>query len=138
MVNIGYDVHIVSCWYEEKEPFFDFDPRIKFYNLALPSIKEKYEQLFVARLSAYLNDIKPDITISTGMRVMNYLYKVDDGSKKILEVHFSKYRRKFRLAKLEGSWLGRKILNVYFRKYNYIVNQQLPLHNNLLHSKLLN
>ena len=123
LVNRGYDVHIVSCCHEEKEPFFEFDSRIKFYNLGLPSIKEKYKKLFVDRLSVYLKDVKPDITISTGMRVMNYLYEINDGSKKILEVHFSKYRRKFKLAKLEGIWLGRKILNVYFHKYNKIVKQ---------------
>ncbi len=122
-VNIGYDVHIVSCCHEEKEPFFEFDSRIKFYNLALPSIRVKYKKLFVDRLSLYLKDVKPDITISTGMRVMNYLYEVNDGSKKILETHFSKYRRKFKLAKLENSKLGRILLNAYYFKFNKIVRR---------------
>lgn len=123
LISIGYEVHIVSCSEQDKDPFFQFDPRIQFHNLGMHSIKEKYRPLFLARLSQCLDQIKPDITISTAMRVMNYLYEVNDGSKKVLELHFSKYRRKFALARFEKSVLGRIILNTYYRNINRIVRQ---------------
>lgn len=123
LVKNGYDVYIITCHHQNKDSFFNFNTGIKFHDLAIPSIKEKYRKIFVKRLSSYLNKIKPDITISTGMRVMNYLYEVNDGSKKILELHFSKYRRKYKWAKFEKNIIGKIFLNMYFYKKNQIVRK---------------
>lgn len=45
------------------------------------------------RLTEYLFSSSPDITISTFGAEASFLYKIQDGSKKILEIHFSKYFR---------------------------------------------
>lgn len=123
LVANGYEVYIVSCCHQDRKPFFEFDSKIKFHDLAIPSINDKYKNIFLERLSSYLNELKPDIVISTGMRVMNYLYEIKDGSKKVLELHFSKYRRKFNFASFESFYLGRLFLNLYYYKTNQLVKR---------------
>lgn len=122
LVKMGYKVYIVSLFEKEGLPFFYFDPRIMFYNLNLADDKFINEN-FVEKLSSYFDEIKPDITLTTGIGALNYLYKVKDGSKKILELHFAKYKKKYKLAKLDSFLLGRLITYVYSYKRTTIASK---------------
>lgn len=122
LVNAGYEVYIVSLFDKKDLPFFYFDSKIIFHSLALNDDKYINEN-FVGKLTSYFNDIKPDIAISTGIGPLNYLYKVTDGSKKILEVHFSKYKRKYKLARFDKYYLGRLITDIYSRKRTSIARK---------------
>lgn len=123
LVQKGHEVHIVTIKHENKEPFFKFDSRIKFHDLALPTNKNSCKDLFIERLSDYLNEIKPDITISTGRKLLFYVCKATDNSKKVLEIHFNKYSGKTSFSFIEKYWLGRKYISIYYRKLHQLVKQ---------------
>lgn len=54
--------------------------------------QRKYKQMF----TQYLTQIRPDITVSTVRREINFINKIPDGSKKIGEIHFDRtFYRKF-------------------------------------------
>ncbi len=83
--HMGYEVYIITRT-NEGEPFFTLSPRIKVYNLQAKTLKE-----FRKRLTATLFNIRPAISISLYGAESHFLYKINDGSKKIIEFHFSKY-----------------------------------------------
>jgi glycosyltransferase involved in cell wall biosynthesis len=119
----GYDVSIVALKAKDIKPFFEFDSRIMFYDLALSDDSLKYKPLFIDKLTKLFEKIKPDIAISTGISLTNYLYEVKDPSKKVLEIHFAKYKRKFELATLDNYSLGRLITDFYSRKRTNIAKE---------------
>lgn len=122
LVNHGYEVYIVSLFDKEDLPFFYFDSKITFHSLNL--IDDKFiNDNFVLKLSSYFNEIKPDIAISTGIGPLNYLYKVKDGSKKILELHFAKYKKKYKLARFDSFLLGRLFTFIYSYKRTAIARK---------------
>jgi len=127
LVNHGYDVSIITFRHsKDKFPFFPFDNRIHFYDLDLPlqdyDIKsKKMKQIFVDKLTILLMEIEPQITVSIGMELGYYTCFANDGSKKILESHFSKYKRKLKLAKLDKYYLTRIIPYLYFYKQTQLV-----------------
>ncbi|MBD8347000.1 glycosyltransferase family 4 protein [Dysgonomonas sp. HGC4] len=116
LVAQGFEVFIITLGEDNAEPFFYFDPKIKIYKLGIPNDTEEYKELYLKKLSACLALIKPDISISTGLGITKYLYEVNDGSKKVLELHFTKYKRKFELAALDKYCVGRFITNIYSYK----------------------
>lgn len=123
LTEYGYEVSIISMGKEDKAPFFSFSPKIKFYHLDLDYDDLKNKDLFIQKVSAYFNTIKPDIAITVGLGVSKYLYEIKDGSKKIFELHFSKYKRKFELAALDKYALGRVLTDIYSYKRNKIARQ---------------
>lgn len=116
MAERGHAVAVISVRRRNEHPFFPFSDRVERIHLGLPSIREKSRPLFVAALTDCLRTLRPDVVCSTGMKVLNYLCEVEDGSVKILESHFSKYKRRQWLGALEGSWPGRRVLSCFFRK----------------------
>lgn len=123
LVEKGYDVTIIALKNVVDRPFFEFSSKIKFYHLGWPKDDEKYKKLFIDKVTVILNEIKPDITITNGFGVTKYLYEVNDGSKKIFEFHFSKYRRKFELASLDKYSIGRFFTDIYSYKRNAIARK---------------
>ena len=127
LLDHGYEVYFILSDKTDQKPFFDFDERIIFYNLECEFtargikkkiVHRKYKQLYIERLTEALNQIKPDITISVFDKYSRYLYKVNDGSKKIIERHFGKYKRPRYISKFETNTLGRVITYLY-RKADY-------------------
>lgn len=99
----GYDITIILTDGAGKEPAFKLSDKVKIINLNINYDKiwsyPIYLKFFVylikqvlyrKRLSAVLNKIKPDITISLLRREINFLTKIKDGSAKIGEMHFNK------------------------------------------------
>lgn len=111
----GYEVFIVTTEQKGRESFFDIDRRIECHDLDINYENEnnssfikkltsfKYKQkLHKRRLEEYIRMKKPDIVVSTFGNEVNFLYNIKDGSKKILEIHFSRF---FRLQlKRKGIW----------------------------------
>lgn len=101
------NIEVVIITYEQKnQPLaFDFSDKIRFYDLGINYTKCQGTNIFwnkirrmryIARHKKRLTEIlaaeKPDITISMmSGREREWLYKLKDGSKKVLECHFSYY-----------------------------------------------
>lgn len=106
LVAHGYEVIIITTDQRGESPFFPLDERIRTFDLGInyeenngssfwnklihyPEKQWKHRR----RLSNLLKQERPDITISMFCNDVSFLPKIKDGSKKILEVHFSKYKR---------------------------------------------
>lgn len=102
----GFDIVIITTDQRTRPTFFNFDPRITHLDLGINydsnnnksllkkiSSYSKKQSLHKKKLSEVLMQIKADIVISMFDHEVPFLYKINDGSKKILEIHFSRYKR---------------------------------------------
>ena len=107
LVEKGFEVFIITTEQKNRESFFNINDNIKCYDLDInygdennTSFLKKFisfqrkQKLHKERLEKILNKIKADIVISTFGNEVNFLYAIKDGSKKLLEIHFSKFFRK--------------------------------------------
>ncbi len=100
---LGYDVHIILT--EEKElPFYyPLSPLVKTTNLDINfdrmhsagPVKRifkffSYQRLYKKRLAKVLHELRPDITVSTLRREINFINDIKDGSRKVGEIHFAR------------------------------------------------
>lgn len=101
--QLGYDVTIITTEQKGRQNFFNFSNKIKFIDLGINYDDDKNTNIFIRVYESYkkrkihllklrkvLEIIKPDICISMFDRDFSFLYKIKDGSKKILEFHFCK------------------------------------------------
>lgn len=115
---LGYDVTIIVTEGNGVESFFPLSEKVHVCNLGIhfeeiwnvPFIKKVWlyltkQRLYKKALSYKLQEIRPDITISTLRREVNFITKIKDGSLKIGELHLN--RTNFR--ELEN------------RKYNFVL-----------------
>ncbi len=102
----GHDIFIVTTEQKSRKSFFKINNNIRCYDLDInyenennTSLIKKLSSFILKqhihkkRLTQLLKTIKADIVISTFGNEVNFLYKINDGSKKILEIHFSKFFR---------------------------------------------
>ena len=135
--NAGYEVSIVTTDQKGRNPFFDFSPKIRMYDLQV-NYTDLQGKNFVAKtigflrkqklhrqkLQSLLDEIRADVVVSMFGHEVSFLYRMRDGSKKVLEIHFSKY---FRLQQQRGGvwWLADKWRTwkdqKYIRQYNKFV-----------------
>jgi len=101
--NYGYDITIILTEGKGKPFFYPLSSNIKVINLDL-NFEElwgcsffkkiflylKKQRRYRTLLSSELMRLKPDITISLLRREINFLNKINDGSKKIGEIHVNK------------------------------------------------
>jgi glycosyltransferase involved in cell wall biosynthesis len=99
----GYDITIITTDGIGKDNFFSLSTKVKVVNLKI-NFEEMWHHSFLRRLLLYipkeklfkkklaeeLNRIKPDITISLLRREVNFLADIQDGSKKIGEIHINR------------------------------------------------
>ena len=105
---LGYDVTIIVTEGKNGNSFFPLSNKVKVINLGLnfeemwnvPFIKKvfmylKKQRKYKKLLANELQRISPDITISTLRREINFIHFINDGSKKIGELHLSRtnYRK---------------------------------------------
>lgn len=102
----GYEIVILTTDQRGKQSFFDLDERIVCHDLDI-NYEENNGKSFLnklihypfkqwkhrKRLTAYLKRIKADIAVSMFCNDVSILWKMNDGSKKLLEIHFSRYKR---------------------------------------------
>ena len=99
-----YDVTIILTDGKEHKPFYKLSEKVKVINLNigfeelwdLSFLKKipvylKKQHLFKKRLTEILVSLKPDITISTLRREINFINDIPDGSKKIGEMHINRH-----------------------------------------------
>ena len=110
----GYDVTIIVTEGKGRDSFFSLSDKVKVINLAI-NFEEIWACSFIPKVFVYLKKqhlykkllsqellrIRPDITISTLRREINFLNDIPDGSKKIGELHVN--RANFRNFKTEKS-----------------------------------
>lgn len=103
----NYDVYIITSCQNGKKPFYYFSPKIKFIDLGIDYDntlnlplwiriykKKQLQKKHKSLLTSHLNTIKADIVISTFTHEAEFLPKIKDGSKKILEFHFCRGHKK--------------------------------------------
>lgn len=103
--NNGYDyaVTIITTGQGKHSPYYDFSDKIKFIDLDINYdeivscsffkrlwIRRKKRKEHKKRLDKVLKEISADIVVSTFTHDASFLPSIKDGSKKILEFHFSK------------------------------------------------
>lgn len=110
----GYDVTIIVTEGKGRDSFFPLSDKVKVVNLAI-NFEELWTCSFIQKVFVYLKKqylykkllsqellrIRPDITISTLRREINFLNDIPDGSKKIGELHVN--RANYRNFKTEKS-----------------------------------
>jgi len=108
----GYDVHVLLTEDGEGPSYFPLSEKIHLHNVhvnfdilyTLPIYKRVFaylwkQRLYKQRLTDFLVKLKPDITVTAMRREINFINDIQDGSKKIGEIHFTRigYREvKFR------------------------------------------
>lgn len=103
---LGYEVSIVTTEQKGRNHFFIFSPKIHFFDLGInyddDRDKNLFRRLFLKqlkkkehhkRLSQLLFQERPDVCVSMFDRDADFLYRIKDGSKKVLEYHFSRYSK---------------------------------------------
>lgn len=99
----GYEVFIILTDGKNKTPYYQLSPNIHLINLdinydelngqtfykRLPKYLLK-QQVFKRKLRKCLMTLKPDISISMLRREINFINSIQDGSKKIGEIHVNK------------------------------------------------
>ena len=104
--KMDYEVYIVTTGQKGKEPYYLMSDKIKFIDLGInyneiatyPIYKKIYYKLLKQhdhrkKLEETLFQLKADIVISMFTHEMSFLYKIKDGSAKVLELHFSRQFR---------------------------------------------
>lgn len=106
LAQLGFEVTIITSDQNNRKPYFDLDPRINQIDLGINYTENnnsgllkkllaypKKQALHKKKLEEHLKSIKPNITISLFDHEVDLLPKIDDGSKKIVEIHFSRFKR---------------------------------------------
>lgn len=106
LVRHGYEVVIATSDQRGQKPFFALDPAIRCVDLGINYEENNGKSLLNKllhypfkqyrhrkRMTALLAKEQPDITISMYCNEASFLPTIKDGSKKVLEIHFSKYKR---------------------------------------------
>jgi len=106
LAKLGHQVCIVTTDQRGRKPFFSLDDTIALYDLGInygenngKSLAIKFgsywykQQRHRAGLAKLLRRLKADIVISMFDPEASFLASMKDGSKKILEIHFSRYKR---------------------------------------------
>lgn len=102
----GYEVVIVTTDQQGLLPFFPLAEQIRCIDLGI-NYEENNGKSFAnkllhyplkqyrhqKRLAAILKREKPDITVSMFCNDAGFITRINDGSKKVLEIHFSKFKR---------------------------------------------
>lgn len=106
LVRNGYEISILTTDQKGRSSFFDFDPRIRFYDLGI-NYEENNGMSFLNKLIHYpfkqwkhkkalkklLRELKADVVVSMFCNDASILPMIKDGSRKVLEIHFSRFKR---------------------------------------------
>ena len=139
--HFGYEVTIIVTEGNGDHSFFHLSKRVEVINLSI-AFEDLWNKSFITKLFLYskkqrrykqllkreLLRIKPDITISTLRREINFINDIKDGSFKIGELHLSRsnYRgiedgESFLLRKLFSKWWKKDIVSQLKRLDKFVV-----------------
>lgn len=107
LAEAGYEIYLILTDGIDKKIWYDLNPEIKIIYLDinfdelwhLPLYKKiilylRKQSIYKKRLKQCLYEIRPDVTISTLRREINFINRIKDGSPKIGEIHVN--RRNYR------------------------------------------
>lgn len=137
----GYDISIVTTDQRGLKSFFALDERIKCYDLGINYEENNGKSFFnkllhfpfkqwkhKIRLTKLLKELKADIVVSMFCNDASILPRINDGSKKVLEVHFSRFKRlqygRKGLWKIADEWRSRNDEQVVARFDRFVVLTQ--------------
>lgn len=129
----GHEVTIVTTDQYGEIPYFPLDSRVKCVDLGInyeenngKGIWNKFFYYIFKQcrhkrlLTEILKEEAPDCTISMFCNDASFLYKIKEGGRKYIEVHFSCFKRLqygrrgiWRLADIYRSWLDRRCIRHY-------------------------
>ena len=106
LVHAGHEVVVVTTDQQGRAPFYQFPDGVRRYDLGInysldndqplyrriPSYLRK-RHLHRARFTELLMRERPDITVSLYPSESSFIPSINDGSKKVLELHFNRYFR---------------------------------------------
>lgn len=106
LAHSGHEITIITTDQRGQRPFFDHHPSISHIDLDI-NYEENNGKSFLNKLWHYphkqrihrkrleklLHEIKADVVISMFCNDVSFITKIKDGSKKVLEIHFSKWKR---------------------------------------------
>lgn len=141
LVKKGYEVYIVTTDQKARRQHFAMDSRIICYDLDINYLDLVDKGVFgktlgflrkqrthFDRLNTLLCAIKANIVISMFDHEANLVWKIKDGSKKILEIHFSRFKRLQYGRKgfwgLADRWRNRQDLQIAKRYDRFVVLTQ--------------
>ena len=103
--QLGYEVNIIITDNKDTQPFFPLSPKVKVVQLEVNIdnlwsyplwkrlfIYKRKMNIYKQRLERCLKLMRPDITISMLRREINFLPDLKDGSIKMGEIHFGRYK----------------------------------------------
>lgn len=115
---MGEEVAIITVEEGGYEPFFKLSPKVKLYHLGINYINRENVSLFFnvfrtlktmrkhrRKLELLLKSLRVDIVVSMFDVEARFLWKIKDGSRKILEVHFSREGRRIENKSISGRWM---------------------------------
>lgn len=121
LARMGHELTVVTTDQKGRVPNFELHPAIQQVDLAINYTDDaelgifskmlsykRRQRIHRERLEALLMPLKADIVISMFDHDVSFLHDITDGSKKILEIHFSRFKRLQYDRK--GLW---KILNTW-------------------------
>lgn len=137
LARMGHELTIVTTDQKAREPNFELDPLICQVDLAINYTDDeglgilrkmlsykRRQRIHRERLAALLMPLKADIVISMFDHDVSFLHAITDGSKKILEIHFSRFKRlqygRQGIWKLVNTWRSAQDLTLA-RKYDRFV-----------------
>ncbi len=138
LVTKGYEVSIVTTDQKARPSHFPMDSRIVHHDLGINYLDLankgivgktvgylRKQRTHFKRLNTLLCTLKADIVISMFDHEANLVWKIKDGSKKILEIHFSRFKRLQYGRKgfwgLADRWRNRQDLQIGKRYDRFVV-----------------
>lgn len=131
--HTDYDLYMVLTEKAGSPWCYKVHPRVKWINFdinfdeldTMPFHKKIWHYIgkqrrFRCMFSDYLMKIRPDITVSICRREINFITDIQDGSKKIAEIHFARpFYRKFEYSffpNFLNEWISKKWIGLFVEK----------------------
>lgn len=138
LVNLGYEIHIITSDQMGRPVFFSLDERIQLHDLGINHEANNHTSLarklmdYPIKMGRHRNklrklllNLKADIVISMFGLEAPFLPNIKDGSRKILEFHFSKNKRlhyhRTGLWKFVDEWRTRNDEKIVHRYDDFVV-----------------
>jgi|SRR5690606_27653625 len=106
LVAQGHEVSVITTDQQQRKPYFPLDAAISLYDLDINYTESNQQRLLKKmvsyqkkqkqhkrRLTNLLQNLKADIVVSMFDNDASFLHCIQDGSKKVLEIHFSRFKR---------------------------------------------
>ncbi|MBL1407273.1 glycosyltransferase family 4 protein [Sphingobacterium faecale] len=106
LAGLGYEVIILTTDQKNRKPYFDLKSCVKHLDLGInyAEIQDlglffkavaywNKQRLHERRMRTLLNELEADVVICMFDHDVSFLHKIEDGSKKVLEIHFSRFKR---------------------------------------------